>query len=98
MSAGPYRALNSNGQNLPISDHIGKLGLFDFNTATHTTPSWILNFSAGHAFHLAGGVSFEPSLYITNLLDHAHLIKGAHFSGASWEERRNVVVRISVHV
>ncbi|MGA9363957.1 MAG: TonB-dependent receptor [Bacteroidota bacterium] len=84
---------NGNPDNAPY-----QTGLFDFNTATHTTPSWILNFSAGHTFHLAGGVSFEPSLYITNLLDHEHLIKGAYFSGASWEERRNVVLRVSLHV
>jgi hypothetical protein len=84
---------NGNPDNVPY-----QTGLFDFNTATHTTPSWILNFSAGHTIHLAGGVSFEPSLYVTNLLDHEHLIKGAYFSGASWEERRNVVLRVSLHV
>jgi hypothetical protein len=84
---------NGNPDNVPY-----QTGLFDFNPGTHTAPSWILNIGAGHTFHLASGVSFEPSLYITNLLDHEHPIKGAYFSGASWEERRNVVLRVSVHV
>jgi hypothetical protein len=84
---------NGNPDNAPF-----KTGLFDFNTAAHTAPSWILNLSAGHTFHMTGGESLEPSLYITNLLDHAHLIKGAYFSGASWEDRRNVVLRLSLHV
>lgn len=73
-------------------------GLFDFNQAAHTTPSWILNTSVGHTFTLNSGITIEPSLYITNLLDYEHLIKGAYFSGASWEERRNVVFKIAVHV
>ena len=73
-------------------------GLFDFNTATHTAPSWILNLGFGYTFHFAGGMTLDPSLFITNLLDHDHLIKGAYFSGASWEERRNVVLKLSVHV
>jgi hypothetical protein len=73
-------------------------GLFDFNTAAHTTPSWILNLGTGYTFRYAGGTTLEPSLYITNLLDHGHLIKGAYFSGASWEERRDVVLKIAVHI
>ncbi len=75
-----------------------KTGLFDFNTATHTPPSWIFNLGGGYTFRFAGGTSLEPSLFITNLLDHNHLIKGAYFSAASWEERRNVVFKVSVHV
>ena len=75
-----------------------KTGLFDFNTATHTAPSWILNLGTGYTFHMAGGATFDPSLYVTNLLDHEHLIKGAYFSGASWEEPRNVVLRLAVHI
>lgn len=72
--------------------------LFDFNTATHTAPSWIINLGLGYTFRMAGGSLLEPSIYVTNLLDHDHLIKGAYFSGASWEERRNVIFKISVHV
>ena len=75
-----------------------KTGLFDFNQAAHTTPYWILNLSAGHTFNLAEGSSFEPSLYVTNLLDHEHLLKGAYTTGASWEERRNVVLKLAVHI
>ena len=45
-----------------------------------------LNLGLGHTLHMAGGSTFEPSLYITNLLNNVHLIKGAYFSGASWEE------------
>lgn len=73
-------------------------GLFDFNTATHTTPSWILDVSGGYIFSLSDGSTLEPSLYITNLFDHIHLIKGAYFSGASWEEPRNIVFKISYHL
>jgi outer membrane receptor protein involved in Fe transport len=75
-----------------------KNGLFDFNTSAHTTPSWIFNIGAGHTIHLQGGSSLEPSLYITNVLDNEHPIKGAYFSGASWEEPRNVVFRLSYHM
>ncbi len=71
-----------------------KTGLFDFNQGAHTTPSWIFNLSGGYKFNL-GSNTLEPSIYITNLLDHAHLIKGAFFSGASFEERRNVTFKIS---
>ena len=75
-----------------------KTGLFDFNQAAHTTPAWILNLSAGYTFILSGGKSIEPSLYLNNLLDHEHLLKGAFFSGAAWEERRNVVLKVAVHI
>ena len=73
-------------------------GLFDFNYATHTAPSWIINVSGGYTFPLGDGSTLEPSLYVTNILDHIHLIKGAYFSGASWEEPRNVVFKISYHL
>ncbi len=81
-----------------ISNFTYKTGLFDFNQAAHTTPSWIFNLSCGYTFQLEGMTTLEPSLTITNLLDHAHLIKGAFFSSASFEERRNVVFKISLHI
>jgi hypothetical protein len=84
---------NGNPNNLPY-----QTGLFDFNTAEHTTPSWILDVSGGYTFYLDGGGTLEPSLYITNIFDHIHLIKGAYFSGASWEEPRNIVFKISYHL
>jgi TonB dependent receptor len=86
----------SNGHPEDISSY--KTGLIDFNQAAHTTPYWILNCSAGRTFHFADGSSFEPSIYIANLLDHAHLLKGAYTTGASWEERRNVILKIAVHM
>ena len=79
-------------------DAVYKNGLFDFNTNAHTAPSWIFDLSVGHTIHLAGQSSLEPSLYVTNLLDNEHLIKGTYFSGASWEEPRNVVLKISYHM
>ncbi len=72
-----------------------KTGLFDFNQGAHTAPSWIFNLSGGYKFNLGDNRTLEPSIYITNLFDHAHLIKGAFFSGASFEERRNVTFKIS---
>ena len=72
-----------------------KTGLFDFNQGAHTTPSWIFNLSGGYKYNLGDNHILEPSIYITNLFDHAHLIKGAFFSGASFEERRNVTFKIS---
>jgi CarboxypepD_reg-like domain len=76
-------------------DYNFKTGFFDFNQGAHTTPSWIFNLSGGYKFNLGNKHTLEPSIYITNLLDHAHLIKGAFFSGASFEERRNVMFKIT---
>jgi hypothetical protein len=73
-------------------------GLFDFNTATHTAPSTIINFSFGHTIQMGDGQTLEPSIYITNLFDHDHLIKGAYFSAASFEERRNVIFKLAYHL
>ena len=75
-------------------DYVFKTGLFEFNQGAHTTPSWILNLSGGYTFRLSNESTIQPSIYVTNLLDHSHLIKGAFFSGASFEERRNVVFKL----
>ena len=80
------------------SDYIFKTGLFDFNQGAHTTPSWIFNISAGYIFNLGSGQTLEPSLYIKNIFDHDHLLKGAFFSGASFEERRNVEFMLAYHL
>ena len=77
-----------------IGGYTYKTGLFDFNQPAHTTPSWIFNLSGGYTFSLSNGTSLEPSVSISNLLDHSHLIKGAFFSGASFEERRKVTFNI----
>jgi hypothetical protein len=75
-----------------------KTSLLDFNQGAHTTPSWIVNLSGGYTFRLSGGTEIEPSLYINNLFDHNHLLKGAFFSGAAWEDPRNVVLKLEVRV
>lgn len=80
------------------TDYVQTPGLFDFNQGAHTTPSWILNLSGGYTFQMKGGAYIEPSLYINNLLDNNHLIKGAYFSGAAWEDRWNIVLKIAVHI
>ena len=72
-------------------------GLFDMNTAAHVTPAWTMNLSGGYRFKL-DAVSIEPSLYITNLLDHSFLLKGQYFSGAAWSERRNIIFKLAVHL
>jgi len=43
-------------------------------------------------------ISLGPALFITTLLDNERLIKGTYFSGASWEEPRNVVVKLAYHM
>ncbi len=77
-----------------VNNYTYNTGLFDFNTAAHTAPSWIFNLSGGYTFAVGYGSTIEPSIAITNLLDHAHLIKGAFFSSPSFEERRKVVFKI----
>ncbi len=79
-------------------DFVFKTGLFDFNQGSHTSPSWIFNVGGGYTIPLGEGQSIEPSLFVTNVLDHAHLLKGAFFSGASFEERRNVMFKIAYHL
>ncbi|MDP4115368.1 MAG: carboxypeptidase-like regulatory domain-containing protein [Bacteroidota bacterium] len=78
--------------------YIYKTGLFDFNQGGHTTPSWICNIAAGYKFPIGKNQSIEPSLYVSNIFDHSHLIKGTFFSGASFEERRNVVIKLEYHL
>ena len=73
-------------------------GLFDFNQAAHVTPSWIFNLGGGYTFHLAGGATISPSLYVGNILDNEHLLKGAYFSSAYWEEPRNIILKVAVHL
>ncbi len=73
-------------------------GLFDFNQAGKVTPSWIVNFSGGVTLPLSGSESLTPSLYITNLFDDEHLLKGAYTNGPSWEEPRNIILKVALHV
>jgi len=85
----------SNGS--PGSVPVYKTGLLDLNQAAHTTPYWIIDWSGGFRIPIAGGGILSPSLYVTNLLNHIHLLKGAYTTGASWEEPRNVILKIAVH-
>ena len=91
-------AIYSSGLTNGNGSDIFKTGLLDFNTGAHTSPSWILNVAAGYTFNLGNGQTISPSIYINNILDHEHLIKGAFFSGASYEERRNVMLKVSYHL
>ncbi len=75
-----------------------KTGLFDFNVQQHTTPGSIFNIACGYTFRLAGGSTLEPELFITNILDHAYELKGVYASGASYQERRNVILKLSCHI
>ena len=84
---------NGNPEGLPY-----QTGLFDFNQFAHVTPSWIFNLSAGYTIHLHGGSTIDPSLSISNIFDNEHLLKGAYFSAASWEEPRNIILKVAVHI
>lgn len=75
-----------------------RTGLFDFNVANKVAPSWLFNLSGGYTFYLGNGVTLKPSLYVTNLLNHIHIIKGAYTTGASWEEPRSIVFKLSYHM
>jgi hypothetical protein len=91
---GIYSSGLSNG----TSNYEFKTGLFDFNQGAHTSPAWIFNISGGYTFNIGNGQTIEPSVFINNILDHEHLIKGAFFSGASYEERRNIMMKITYHL
>ena len=91
---GIYGSGLSNG----TSNYEYKTGLFDFNTGAHTSPSWILNLSGGYTFALEDNHSIEPAIYVDNLLDHHHLIKGAFFSSASFEAPRDITFNIKYHL
>jgi hypothetical protein len=73
-------------------------GLFDFNKDAHVPPSIIFNVGGGYTFHLKGSTTIEPSIYITNILDNSYLLKGAYFSAASYGERRNVILKLALHI
>jgi hypothetical protein len=72
--------------------------LFDFNTGAHTAAYWVVDLSAGYTFNFKNGQSLEPSVFVSNIFDNDHLIKGAFFSGASFEQRRNVMFKLSYHI
>jgi TonB dependent receptor len=79
-----------------ITSPIGT-GLFDFNKAIHTDPSFILNGSLGYSL-IVGGTIVRPQLFVDNIFDHRYLLKGAFFSGASVGRPRTLEVRVDVGV
>lgn len=83
---------NGNASGVPY-----RTGLFDFNIANKVAPSWLFNLSGGYTFYLGSGTTLAPSLYITNLLNHVHILKGAYTTGASWEEPRSVLFKLAFH-
>ncbi len=79
-------------------DYDFETGLFELNQGAHTTPAWIVNFSGGYIFNIGDNQTIQPSIYVTNLFDHSHLIKGAFFKSAYFEERRDVVFKLTYHL
>ncbi|MCX6153126.1 MAG: hypothetical protein NT007_03085 [Candidatus Kapabacteria bacterium] len=73
-------------------------GLFDFNSAGHVHPYFIVDLSAGHSFRYGQESVIEPSIYINNVFDNNYILKGAYFSAASWGERRKVVLKLAFHL
>jgi hypothetical protein len=84
---------NGNPNDVPF-----QTGFFDFNKDAHVPPSIIFNVGGGYTFHFKGSTTIEPSIYITNIFDNDYLLKGAYFSAASYGERRNVVLKINLHL
>jgi len=72
-------------------------GLFDFNKDAHVPPYIVFNLSGGYTF-IFKGFTLQPSLYISNLFDNNYVLKGAYFSGASYGERRNVTLKLALHI
>ncbi len=89
---GIYGSGLANGED--VTKPIG-LGLFSMNSAIHTSPSFILNGSAGTTL-VVGSTVVSPELYVTNIFDNHYLLKGAFFSGASVGRPRSVELRLSV--
>ncbi len=79
-------------------DYNYKTGLFDLNQGAHTTPAWIINLSGGYTFNINNNHNLQPSIYIKNLFDHSHLLKGAFFNSAYFEERRDVIFKLSYQI
>ena len=72
-------------------------GLFDFNSSTKVAPSFITDVSGGYLLHW-GNVLVRPEVYVSNVFNHAYLLKGAFFSGAAVGRPRSVLVRLNFGV
>ena len=84
---------NGNPNGIPFGT-----GLFDFNKDAHVSPYIIFDISGGYTFRLFDNVTLEPSLYISNLFDNDYILKGTYFSAGSYGERRNVMLKLSLHI
>lgn len=72
-------------------------GLLDFNSAIKVAPSFIVNGSVGFALPVGRGL-LRPELYVTNVLNHKYLLKGAFFSGASVGRPRTIEARLTMGI
>ena len=84
---------NGNPNNAPY-----KLGLFDFNPDTHVKPWIIFDLGCGYTFNFKNGVTVQPSLYINNVLDNPFILNGAALTAGSYGERRNVQLKLNLHI
>ncbi len=84
---------NGNPNGVPF-----QTGLFDFNKDAHVPPSVIFNLGGGYTFRLIGTTTIQPSIYINNIFDNNYLLKGAYFSAAAYGERRNVTLKVELHI
>lgn len=84
---------NGNPNDVPF-----KTGLFDFNSDAHVSPYIIFNIGGGYTFNLKKKATLEPSIFISNILDNSYILKGAYFSSASYGERRNVTLKLALHI
>ena len=53
--------------------------------------------SGGYLLHW-GNVLVRPEVYVSNVFNHAYLLKGAFFSGAAVGRPRSVLVRLNFGV
>jgi outer membrane receptor for Fe3+-dicitrate len=72
-------------------------GLFAFNQSIKVSPSFITDASAGYLLNL-GTVLVRPEIYVSNVFNHAYLLKRAFFSGAAVGRPRSVLVRLNFGV
>ena len=72
-------------------------GLFDFNSAFHVEPSFIVGATAGYTF-LLGNVEVRPQFFVDNLFDLRYTMKGAFFAGAQVGKPRTFQFKLNLGV
>jgi hypothetical protein len=70
-------------------------GLFDFNPAVKTAPSFVVNAGIG-ARWTAGNTTVRPELSVDNVFDHRYILKGAFTSGPSVGRPRSISLRVTL--